>query len=53
MLRSNVKSYTYKVGKNNYIVLNIFQSAEATATQGNVLASNAVNVQILKKMKKR
>ncbi|MFX3636777.1 MAG: hypothetical protein ACE3L7_02095 [Candidatus Pristimantibacillus sp.] len=49
MIESKVKTYKYRVGRNNFIVINIFQTATATAEQGNVLASNAVNVQILKK----
>ncbi|MFB5676636.1 hypothetical protein ACE3NQ_16270 [Paenibacillus terreus] len=51
MLKSDVKTYTYKVGKNNYIVINIFQSATAHADNGNVLASNAVNLKIYKNAK--
>ncbi|RCW48993.1 hypothetical protein [Paenibacillus prosopidis] len=53
MLRSKVETYKYRVGKNTYIVININQLAAANAEQGNVLASNALNVQILKKSKRK
>jgi hypothetical protein len=53
MLHTKVKSYKYKVGRNHYIVLKIFQSSAAKADHGNVLASNAVNVKIFKNEKKR
>ncbi|MBE1443688.1 hypothetical protein [Paenibacillus sp. OAS669] len=53
MLRTHVKTYRQRIGKNHYIIINIFQSAEAKAESGNVLASNAVNVQIYKSRKKR
>jgi len=53
MLRSNVKAYKLKVGKNQYLVINIYQTASAKALSGNVLASNAANVQIFKKHKAR
>ncbi len=52
MLRTHVKTYRQRIGKNHYIIINIFQSAEAKAESGNVLASNAVNVQICKSRKK-
>ncbi|MOA69465.1 hypothetical protein D3C78_1976700 [compost metagenome] len=52
MNRSNVKSYRYRVGKNQYIVIQIHQTAKGYAESGNVLASNAVNVQIIKEKKK-
>ncbi|WP_175598087.1 MULTISPECIES: hypothetical protein [Paenibacillus] len=53
MVRSSVKTLKYRVGKNNYLVINIYQTSEASAQQGNVLASNAATVQIFKKTKKR
>ncbi|WP_197035495.1 hypothetical protein [Paenibacillus sp. UNC451MF] len=52
MLRTHVKTYRKRIGKNQYIVINISQSAEARAESGNVLASNAVNVQIYKKRRR-
>jgi hypothetical protein len=48
MLHTHMKSYRYKMGKNQYFVLKIYQSAVASAESGNVLASNAVNVKIYK-----
>lgn len=53
MQRNEVKTYKYRVGKNSYVIINIYQSAAAHALQGNALASNAVNVQVLKKSKRR
>lgn len=53
MNRSNVKSYRYRVGKNHYLVIKINQIAKGYADVGNVLASNAVNVQIMKQNSKR
>ncbi|MDQ8736373.1 hypothetical protein [Paenibacillus sp. LHD-38] len=53
MVRSSVKTVKYRVGKNNYLIINIYQTAEASAQQGNVLASNAATVQIFKKPKRR
>ena len=53
MTRSSVKTYRYRIGKNQFIVINIHQQAAAKANIGNVLASNAVNVQILKKSRRR
>jgi hypothetical protein len=50
LIHQNVKTYRYRVGRNNYIVINIYQTAKATAEAGNVLASNAVNVQITKQL---
>lgn len=48
MVRSSVKTIKYRVGKNKYLIINIYQSSEASAQQGNVLASNAATVQIFK-----
>ncbi|WP_179283103.1 MULTISPECIES: hypothetical protein [Paenibacillus] len=48
MHRSNVKSYRYRVGKNQFIVIKVRQVAKGYAVTGNVLASNAVNVSIKK-----
>ncbi|CAM4106332.1 hypothetical protein L1N85_11980 [Paenibacillus alkaliterrae] len=53
MVRSNVKTLKYRVGKNKYLVINIYQSSEASTLQGNVLASNAATVQIFKKSNRR
>ncbi|GLX68840.1 hypothetical protein [Paenibacillus glycanilyticus] len=53
MIHQNVKTYRYRVGRNQYIVINIYQNASASAEAGNVLASNAVNVQIQKQLAKQ
>ena len=53
MTRSNVKSYRYRVGKKQYIVIQIHQTAKGYAETGNVLASNAVNIQIKKQKGRR
>ncbi|MDF2923374.1 MAG: hypothetical protein K0R57_2288 [Paenibacillaceae bacterium] len=53
MLRSRIKSYRYKVGKNHYIVVQIHQSAIAKTHNGNALASNAANVKIFRKNGRR
>ncbi len=53
MVRSNVKTFKYRVGKNKYLIINIFQSSEASAQHGNVLASNAATVQIFKRGKRK
>lgn len=41
LIRTNVKTYRHKVGKNRYLILQIIQSANAKAKLGNALASNA------------
>lgn len=53
MVHTKTKSYTYKVGNNKFLVIQIFQSAVAKTHSGNALASNAVNVKVFKKGKKR
>jgi hypothetical protein len=53
MTRTHVKSYRYRVGKNQIIVVKIYQTIKASAEHGNVLASNAANVQIIKRRKTR
>ncbi|MFH5185625.1 hypothetical protein ACHHV8_24910 [Paenibacillus sp. TAB 01] len=53
MTRSQVKTYKYRAGKNTFIIINIFQSATAAAANGNVIASNAANVQIWRKPRQR
>ncbi|GKS14147.1 hypothetical protein YDYSY3_51470 [Paenibacillus chitinolyticus] len=46
MVHTKTNSYTYKVGKNTFLVIQIFQSAIAKTHAGNALASNAVNVKL-------
>nr|WP_256123825.1 hypothetical protein [Paenibacillus chitinolyticus] len=53
VVHTKTKSYTYKVGKNKFLVFQIFQSAIAKTHAGNALASNAVHVKVFKKGKKR
>lgn len=53
MLKTKVKTYKYQVGKNHFIVIKISQSAHASASNGNVLASNALNVKIFEPPKRR
>jgi hypothetical protein len=48
-----VKSYRHRIGKNQYLVIHIYQLANAHADAGNALASNALNVKILKESKGR
>ena len=51
MKDSYTKTYKYKVGKNHFFVIKIYQSAHARTENGNALASNAVNVKIFKPAK--
>lgn len=51
--RTRVKSYRHRIGKNRYIVIQIFQHADARADSGNALASNALNIKITKQRKGR
>ncbi|SDX22469.1 hypothetical protein SAMN05444487_11258 [Marininema mesophilum] len=53
MNRARIKTYRHRIGKNLYLIIKINQSATAKAEQGNVLASNALNVQIFKNKKKQ
>ncbi|MFB9274717.1 hypothetical protein [Cohnella cellulosilytica] len=53
MNHTRVKSYRYRVGKNQYIVIQIYQHADAFAAQGNALASNALNIRISKQAQRR
>ena len=48
MIKSHVKTFKYRMGKNSYLVIQIFQSATAHTDSGNVIASNAANIKILK-----
>ncbi|MFC4077759.1 hypothetical protein [Salinithrix halophila] len=53
MTRTRVKTYQYRIGKNKYLVVKIMQTATGKTVHGNVLASNALNVQIFKKGRRR
>ncbi|UFJ39200.1 hypothetical protein LOK74_14095 [Brevibacillus humidisoli] len=49
MQRNLVKTKKYRVGKNTFIVIKIFQRAKAKTDEGNALATNQANVKIFKK----
>ncbi len=51
--RTRVKSYRHSIGKNHYLIIHIYQLANAHADAGNALASNALNIKILKQAKGR
>ncbi|MNZ85769.1 hypothetical protein D3C78_1045730 [compost metagenome] len=53
MIRSKVKTLKFRIGKKKFLLIKIFQSAVAKAKHGNVLASNAATVKIVKKSKHR
>lgn len=53
MNRTRVKSYRHRIGKNQYLVIKIYQKADAHSYHGNALASNALNIKILKQRKRR
>ncbi|AHD04942.1 hypothetical protein ABNB59_10965 [Paenibacillus larvae] len=53
MTRTNVKTFKHRIGKNRFIVIQIFQSANAKTIHGNALASNALNVKVFSKRKRR
>ena len=53
MNHTRIKSYRYRIGKNQYIVIQIYQRADAHSAQGNALASNALSIQISKQAKRR
>ncbi|MDF2720990.1 MAG: hypothetical protein K0Q59_665 [Paenibacillus sp.] len=52
MNRNRVKTYRYRIGKKHVLVIKIVQTANAKADSGNVIASNAINMQIAKQLKK-
>jgi hypothetical protein len=46
-LNSNkVTTRVYKVGRNNFIVIKIYQKAKAISPNGNAIAANQANVKI-------
>ncbi|TYP78081.1 hypothetical protein [Paenibacillus methanolicus] len=53
MIKSRISTHRFRVGKNSYVVINIHQTTAARTEIGNALASNAVNVQIMKQAKGR
>ncbi|CAM5793902.1 MULTISPECIES: hypothetical protein [Brevibacillus] len=52
MQRNNVRTYSYKVGKNTVIVVKITQAATAKSRTGNALAANQADVTILAKKRR-
>jgi len=46
-----VKTYRHRIGKNQYVIIYIYQIATAKTTQGNAVANNALSVQIVKQQK--
>ncbi len=50
MNRTVVRTFKHKIGKNQFVVIQIFQKAVSTVSNGNALASNAANVKIFKKV---
>lgn len=53
MNRTRVKTFRHRIGKNRILVIKIFQNADARSNHGNALASNALNIKILKQLKGR
>lgn len=52
MRRNLVTTKKYKIGKNTYIVIKIYQKSSAHSDHGNVIATNQANVKIIKKKKR-
>ncbi|MFK7695648.1 hypothetical protein [Paenibacillus sp. HJGM_3] len=50
MNRTHFKTFRFRIGKNKFLVIKIQQSATAKTESGNALASNALNVKILKEV---
>jgi hypothetical protein len=53
MIRSKVKTYTQRIGKNRFLIVKVFQAAAAKTGNGNALATNALNIKISKRKRKR
>lgn len=51
MVKTRVKTTRVRIGKNKFLVIQIFQTAVARTELGNALASNAINVKIAKNKK--
>jgi len=50
--RTRIKTFRHRLGRNHYLVIQIFQSATAAAESGNALASNALSIRIAKTRKR-
>lgn len=53
MIRTKVKTIRLKVGKKHVLIVKIFQNASAASDKGNAIATNALNVKILKQKQKQ
>ncbi|MEC0181542.1 hypothetical protein P4H61_08520 [Paenibacillus peoriae] len=51
MIKTRVKTFKHRVGKNKFLVVKIFQAADARTKNGNALATNALNIKISKRRK--
>ncbi|MCC3379181.1 hypothetical protein ACFQY3_16960 [Paenibacillus farraposensis] len=51
MIKTRVKTFKHRVGKNKFLVVKIFQAANARTRNGNALATNALNIKISKRKK--
>jgi hypothetical protein len=52
MVRTRMKTFRRRVGKNHFLVIQIFQSAAAAAREGNAIANNALSVKIFKQRRR-
>lgn len=48
MNHTRIRTFRHRIGKNHYLIIQIFQSANAHVQSGNALASNALNIKIFK-----
>ncbi|MGM1023634.1 MAG: hypothetical protein ACQEXV_24625 [Bacillota bacterium] len=53
MIKNRVKTYKQRIGKNKFLVVKVFQAAAAETRSGNALATNALNIKISKRNRKR
>lgn len=49
---TRIRTFRRRIGRNRYLIIKIYQTAEARAASGNALASNALNIQIKKSGKR-
>lgn len=53
MNSNKVTTRVYKVGRNKFIVIKIYQRAKAISPNGNAIATNQANVKILRRKRSR
>ncbi|MET3209601.1 UNVERIFIED_CONTAM: hypothetical protein ABIC26_002548 [Paenibacillus sp. PvR008] len=53
MIKNRVKTYKHRIGKNKFLVVKVFQAAAAETRSGNALATNALNIKISKRNRKK